>query len=195
MKTSSKVWSCIAGVALVALGIVCLMNPGDTIFSLAWAIGLLMLVAGVSNCVNWFIIGRHLPQRSMIMFSAIVETLLGFVLLINPAGMAVALPFLFAAFVMFEGLSLTLESFDFKKVGFKYWYCLLILGLVGVVLGVYGLFYNPTASAKVLSTIVSLGIIFDGLGYIMKVIGVTYFERRLKKVKDQIKFVEAEEVK
>ncbi|MBQ7209863.1 MAG: DUF308 domain-containing protein [Paludibacteraceae bacterium] len=194
MKTSSKIWMCLAGVALVALGVVCLLNPGDTIITLAWAIGLILLFTGCFNCAEWFIIGRHLPQRHLIMFTAIIEIILGIVLVINPVGLALALPFLFAGYVLFEGLSLSLESFDFKHVGFKYWYCLLILGLGGIALGIYGLFYNPTASATILSTLVSVGIIVDGVGYWIKLAGINQFEKHLKKLKDRIEYVDAEVV-
>ena len=201
VKTSTKVWMCLAGVALVALGVVCLLNPGDTIYSLAWAIGLILLVAGCSNCAGWFTIGRHLPQRHLTMLLAVMEIMLGILLIINPTGLAVALPFLFAAFVLIEGLSLTFESFDFKRVGFSYWWCLLLLGLCGIALGVYGLFYNPTASAKILSTVVSIGIIVDGVGYWVRLSGINRFEKRVKKIGDRFRFiedveeVEAEEVK
>ena len=194
MKTSTKIWMCLAGLALVALGVLCLLNSDDTILSLAWALGFILLVSGCSNFTNWFVLGRYLPQRHLIMLVAIIEFILGIRLVVNPTGLAVALPFIFAAFVLFESLSLTLEAFDFKRVGFNFWYCLLILGLGGMVFGVYGLFYNPEASATVLSTLVSIGIILDGVGYWIKLAGINRFEKHLKKIGERLQYVEDAEI-
>ena len=40
---------CLAGIALVVLGVLCIMYPGNTLLSLAWAFGLMLIVTGCST--------------------------------------------------------------------------------------------------------------------------------------------------
>jgi uncharacterized membrane protein HdeD (DUF308 family) len=84
----------------------------------------------------------------------------------------------FAIWVMIEGIVIAVQSFDYKRVGFPMWWGLLLLGIGGAVLGFLGL-KNLDVTAGVLSTIIGLGIIADGLAYILAVIGVNRFEKRI----------------
>ena len=54
MKTSTKIWLAIAGILLVALGVVCITKPAATLFTTAWLIGLFTLIAGVSKLIFTF---------------------------------------------------------------------------------------------------------------------------------------------
>lgn len=46
MKTSSKIWLAVAGVLLVALGVLCICKPAATLFATAWLIGLGVITMG-----------------------------------------------------------------------------------------------------------------------------------------------------
>jgi uncharacterized membrane protein HdeD (DUF308 family) len=82
---------------------------------------------------------------------------------------------------MIEGIVIAVQSFDYKKVGFPMWWVLLLLGIGGAALGYYGL-KNLDVAAGVLSTIIGIGIIADGLAYILAVVGVNRFEKRIDKL-------------
>ena len=172
---------CLAGIAIVALGIVCLVNPGTTILSLALAIGLMFLVGGCSAFAAWGSLRHFLPQSGLIFFSALMQVLLGLFFIINPAPLAIGLPFIFAFWVMFEGVNIAIESFDFKRVGFSYWWLLLCIGVLAACFGAYGL-YRPELSAQTLSVIVSVGIILDGIGYWIRVAAANKLEKFIKEI-------------
>lgn len=194
MKTSTKIWMCIAGMALVALGIVCLCNAGSTLLSLAWLLGLMFLVAGCCEFAAWNKLHCILPQSGLLFLSALLQTLMGVYFIIRPATLAVALPFVFAFVVLFEGVRLAIESFDFKKVGFSYWWLMLLFGILAAAFGVYG-FVRPIVSATTLAVLVSVGIILAGVTYWIGVAGINRFEKKLKQLHDRFDFVDAEEVK
>ena len=90
----------LAGVALVALGVVCLVNSGATLLSLAWVIGLIFLFAGCSEFVAWCRLHRFMPQGGLIFLSALLQVVVGVFFLVHPASLMVALPFIFAFFVV-----------------------------------------------------------------------------------------------
>ncbi len=194
MKTSTKIWMCLAGLAIVALGIICLIYPGNTILSMAWLIGLMFFISGCSSFVAWFDWRRLLPQSGLLFLSALLQIILGFVMVICPEPLAIGLPFIFSLWLLFEGVSIFVHSFDFKRIGFHYWWLLLCIGLIATILGTCGLL-NPEVGAKTLTYIVSIGIILTGIGYWVKLYAISKVEKKLKQIKERFDFLNAEEVK
>lgn len=194
MRTSTKIWMALAGVALVALGVVCMIHSGATLLSLAWVAGLIFLVAGCSEFAAWGRLHRFMPQSGLLFLSALLQVIVGIFFLVHPASLMIALPFIFAFFVLFEGIRIAIESFDFKQVGFRYWWTLLLFGVLAAAFGIYGL-YCPAVSAETLTVLVSVGIILAGVGYWVQIAGINRFERKLKQLHDRFDYVEAEEVK
>ena len=124
MKTSSKIWMCLAGIALVALGVLCIMYPGETLLSLAWLFGLIFFVGGCTQMAAWASTRWFMPRSGLMFFSALLEILLGCLMVFHPAPVMLALPFIFAFWLIFEGVDMAIGSFDFKLVGFRNWWVL-----------------------------------------------------------------------
>ena len=199
MKTSTKIWMCLAGIALVVLGVLCIMYPGNTLLSLAWAFGLMLIVTGCSTFGAWATLRHVNPFNGLTFLAALMQVFLGIVLIINPAPLAVALPFIFAFWVMYEGIGLMVDSFNYKRLGWDKWWVLCLLSVLIICAGCYGLFCNPAASAATLAWLVGVGIILDGVGNWLKVAAVNRVEKRLHKISDRIQQVldveDVEEVK
>ncbi len=201
MKKSTKIWMCLAGVALVVLGVLCIMYPGDTILTLAWALGLMLIISGCSTFGAWATLRAINPYSGLTFLTALLQVILGIVLVINPAPLAIALPFIFAFWVLYEGIGLLVDSFNYKRLGWSKWWVLCLISVLVICAGCYGLFGDPIASAKTLAWLVGIGIILDGVGNWIEVAAVNRVEKRLHKIADNIKKaieiedVEAEEVK
>lgn len=178
MKTSTKIWLCIAGVLLIALGIVCILNPAGTLFTAAWIIGFMTLCTGISKLIFTFRTQLFLPNSGTRMLSSILEIIIGLIFLGHNIFVAISLPVAFAAWIMVEGIIIAVDSFDFKRVGFSAWWCLLLLGIAGAILGCMGL-RNPDASAAALSALIGIGVILSGVAYIVAVAGVNRFEKKV----------------
>ena len=88
---------------------------------------------------------------------------------------------MFAIWVIIEGISVFVASFDYKKVGFPYWWALMLLGIVGIVLGICGIM-NMEVTAVTLSVLISIPVILFGLANILAVAGVNRFEKDVKNV-------------
>ena len=182
MKTSTKIWLCIAGLLLIILGVVCIAKPDITLVSAAWTLGCLTLIAGMAKMVFTLKTQAFLPNSGTRMLSALLDIFFGCFFLFNILGTAISLPVVFAIWVMVEGIVIAVQSFDYKTVGFPQWWVLLILGICGAVLGFFGL-RNLDVTAGVLSTIIGLGIIANGLAYILAVVGINRFEKEAERVK------------
>ena len=162
MKTSTKIWLCVAGLLLIILGVVCIAKPDITLVSAAWVLGCFTLIAGISKLVFTFRTQAFLPNSGTRALSAVLDIFFGCFFLFNILGTAVSL----------------IQSFDYKRVGFPMWWVLLCLGIGGAVLGFFGL-KNLNVTAGILSAIIGLGIIANGLAYILAVVGVNRFEKRV----------------
>ena len=185
MNKSTKIWLVIAGILLVALGVFCLCEPTSTLFATAWMIGCLTLISGTSKMVFTFRTQLFLPNSGSRMLSALLLIILGIIFLANNLFVTISLPIIFAMWVLIEGVIVAVNSFDYKKYGFQYWWVILLMGLAGAVLGVLGL-RNPDASAATLSTLIGVGIILIGVGYIVAVCCVNKFEKHVKQQVNQI---------
>ena len=179
MKTSSKIWLAVAGALLVALGVICICRPAATLFATAWLIGCFTLAAGIAKLVFTFRTQMFLPNSGSRMLSAILEIILGLIFIGNNVFLAVSLPVIFAMWVLIEGVIIAVNSFDYKKVGFPGWWCILLLGIAGTVLGALGL-RNPDVTAATLSTLIGLGVITMGSAYLFALLGINKFERRVE---------------
>lgn len=179
MKTSTKIWLAIAGILLVALGVVCICKPAATLFTAAWLIGCMTLVAGIAKLVFTFRTQAFLPNSGSRMLSAILQIILGLIFLCNNLFLAVSLPVIFAMWVLIEGVIIAVNSFDYKRVGFPGWWAILLLGICGAVLGVLGL-RNPDVSATTLSTLIGLGVIAMGAAYLFALVGIKKFENLIR---------------
>jgi uncharacterized membrane protein HdeD (DUF308 family) len=199
MKTSTKIWMCLAGIALVVLGVLCIMYPGNTLLSLAWTLGIILIVTGCSTFGVWATFRAINPFGGLTFLTALLQLILGVVLIFNPAPLAIALPFIFAFWVMYEGFGLFVDSFNYKRLGFRRWWVLCLLSVLVICAGCYGLFCNPAASANVVAWLVGLGIIADGIGYWVRIAAVNRVEKKLTKLADRfhqvIDIEDVEEVK
>ena len=189
MSKSIKIWLAVAGILLIALGIVCLCRPVATLLTTAWIIGCGTLIAGIARMIFTFKTQAFLPNSGTRMLSAIVLIILGIILLANRFFVTSSLPFIFAIWVIIEGITVGVLSFDYKKAGFSFWWALLLLGIAGVVLGILGL-RNPVVSAQTLSTMISIGIIAMGVAYITALCGINRFEKQIEQVEKAVKNAE-----
>lgn len=179
MKNSSKIWLAIAGILLVALGVVCITKPAATLFTTAWVIGVFTLIAGISKLMFTFKTQAFLPNSGSRALSAVLEIIIGIIFLGNNLFLAISLPVIFAMWVLFEGVIIAVDSFDYKRVGFSGWFVILLLGICGIVLGILGL-KNPDITARTLSTLIGLGVIAMGAAYLFALLGVTKFEKKVE---------------
>lgn len=131
----SKISLGVTGILFVILGIVCISNPVGTLYAGAWIIGLLALIAGIFNLIFTLRTQHFLPNSASRMLSALLEIFVGIIVLTHKAAMTAFLPMIVAVWVMVESLSLAIDSFDFKKARFRYWWAFLLLGIAGTVLG------------------------------------------------------------
>ena len=164
----------------------CQSRPDAALFSMAWFLGLITLISGVAELIAVLNAQRIIPNSGTRVLSAILQIVIGCILLSNKMLVTVSLPIIFAVWVLVEGIIIIVKSFDYKQVDFKYWWCILILGICGAVLGLLGL-RNPDAAGKTLSILVGIGVISEGISYLVTLRGINRFEKKVTAVRGAIR--------
>ena len=179
MKKSKKIWLCIAGILLIALGVLCIMKPTFILVSTTWVLGLVTVLIGLSKLIFTFRTQAYVPYSGSRMLSGLIDIFFGFFILGHMFGVAMTIPVLFSIWVIIQGISVAVQSFDYRKCGFSGWWMILILGICGAVLGFFGM-RNLDVAAATLSSLIGIAIIILGVANILALFGVSRFEIMVK---------------
>jgi uncharacterized membrane protein HdeD (DUF308 family) len=112
-ESESRALSAIVGVIAFVAGLVCLRRPGDSLLALIVVLGIFLVVAGVVKLVGAVAISE---DRGWAILSAIVDLVLGIVILSVPDLGLVTLAVLFGISLIFRGAFACIAAFKLRKV-------------------------------------------------------------------------------
>lgn len=179
MVKKIKTLIAISGILLIILGILFIANPGSALTTMAWLIGFTTLLAGIIELTAVLNAQEMIPNSGTRVLSAVFQIIVGFILLANKWLVAVSLPIMFSIWVMIEGIIVVVKAFDYKKVEYKWWWCVLLLGVAGAILGFCAL-VNPVKTGVLLSILVGIGVLTEGISYLVTLGGINRFQKRVK---------------
>lgn len=176
-----KVNLILTAVIMIAVGVLFVIYPKDSLGLLTWLLGVLILASGVFTILFSLKAQKVLPNASSSTLLGVFQIMLGSLFVLNHFDKLQegAIGVLFAIWVMYEGLSLVISSFGYKKATFRRWWVMLLFGLLNVVLG-YVALLNADKISPVLAVIVGLGIVANGVMRIVAFIAITRIEKKLK---------------
>ena len=178
-----NIYLIITAVLLIALGVVCIFNPGAGFVSAAWLMGLFILASGISSLIFGLRAQAFLPNAGSTTLLAIFQIIVGLMLATNILASQIALIAVFAMWVMFEGVSLAVLSIDYKKGGYNRWWVMLLLGVCSILLGFLAI-RKPESTGAFLGILLGLGILANGIVRIVAFFGLKRIENRLRDLKE-----------
>ena len=166
MKLATKIFLAVTGVLLAAAGILCLANPLGAVSTIAWLIGLVLLVSGIGTAIYYFMFGSFLVFAFPLLLNAIGHILFG-VILQHPDGTSRVLIVLYGMLLILVGLAAAAVAFVARNfVQNKAVFTgILVVGLVAIVLGIVAL-TSDAAGAFLVAIPVGLALVLMGVGYI-----------------------------
>ena len=178
-----NIYLIITALLLIVLGVVCIFNPGASFASAAWLMGLVILVSGVSSLIFGLRAQAFLPNAGSTTLLAVFQIIVGLMLASNILVSEVALIVVFSMWVIFEGVSLSVLSIDYRKGGYDRWWLMLILGVCSIVLGFLAL-REPETTGAFLGVLIGLGILANGIIRIVAFFGLRRIHNRLRDLKE-----------
>lgn len=149
-----------ASVVTLIIGLVLLIRPLGAITAVCSMVGVFLLVLGVFGLLNHFVFNPGL-SNSFELGINIVETLLGFYIVMNP-GSIIEFLFLILAVVLFvHGFHDMDTAMKMKRTGYHKWWETFVIAVVTILLGILAL-TKPFESTELLLRVVGASLVFDG---------------------------------
>lgn len=171
----------ITGFALIILGIICILQPGTTLMSIVWIIGLLVLISGISTLFNWAVVRNFFGRSGSIFLSGVIQVTIGLICMNHKMSVATVIPIIFAFWLLMEGINLAVRSLDYRNVGFRFWWLLMALGISASLLGAASFAYPVSVGGHAIGYLIGSGIILLGGVYLVALFGIDRFTRKISK--------------
>ena len=159
---SMKVLNIIAGVLLIAVGIYCLCNQDIAVMTAGFMLGIFMLICGVMEIVVFAATSGTLFGSGWLLLDGVVTLILSLFLLFNQW----SLPFLFALWLLFSGISRFVSAFDLRAVGVRDWGWVFVIGIILIVAG-FICMMDPWVSVMAVGVTVGLAFLLEGVSSIL----------------------------
>ena len=149
----------VSGIVMLATGVFCFVNTGQTFLALAFIVGLVMVLNGIIHTLA-YTVGRGLHNRGdnngWILVDALITLVLGALVLCNQLVVDVAIPMVFGMWVLVSGI-LRVEAATHINIARKggNFRSTMITGVLTVIVGIFG-FINPLVAW--VSTVFLLGM-------------------------------------
>ena len=111
---ASRALSAIVGVVALIAGLICLRRPGDSLLALVVVLGAFLIVTGVARLMRAFASVEH---RGWSLFSAVVDLILGVLILSWPDESLVTLAVFFGISLIVRGLVALFSAYQLRKLG------------------------------------------------------------------------------
>jgi len=166
----------IAGLIFIGVGIYSFMQPVESYLALTILFSLAFLFNGISDIAFAVANRENMEGWGWDLAMGILTTLVGILLISNPAISMLTLPFYVGFVVMFRSISAIGTSLELKKYYVQDWGYLLAIGILGVIFS-FILLFNPGFAGLSI-------VIWTALAFITIGIFSIYFSLKLKKLHD-----------
>ena len=164
-----KILTLAGGILMVATGVFCFVNPGQTFLTMAFVIGSVMVINGLIHSLGFLLARGRFgigDNNGWIIIDAVLTLLLGILILCNQLTVDIAIPMIFGMWVLVSGLLRVEASTRInrqKKPGnFK---AALITGIITVIVGLFG-FINPLVSWLTVVILLGMFLCMQGINII-----------------------------
>jgi uncharacterized membrane protein HdeD (DUF308 family) len=149
------------GTILLILGLAAIMVPMAATVAMEIVVGWLILVSGIVGLVTTFYM-RQAPGFWWSLFSALIGTAAGIVLLRWPLSGALSLTLILTVFLVFEGMVTIMFALDHRRELSGRWGMMLVSGIVDLMLAGFIFSGLPGTAAWAIGLLVGINLVFGG---------------------------------
>ncbi|MBK5245970.1 MAG: DUF308 domain-containing protein [Peptostreptococcaceae bacterium] len=164
-----RILTIISGLLMMLAGVWCFANPGASFMSLAFILGIVMIIAGLTGAVNYFTEKNRNAEAGWVIAESILTFILGCIVLLNQIVVDAMVLIFFGMWLLYSGSLRIVAAFQLRKLKEKAWHWTLVFGVLASVIGLYA-FINPLTLG--LSVILMVGAFFIVQGANVLVIGI-----------------------
>lgn len=161
----------VSALCFIALGIVLVGWPEDSLNWICRLLGIVLLVSGVVFIISYLTKKKASTVLQYDLLIGVILALLGIWLLTNPAIIISFVQYIFGAILIIHGAIDIQGTFSLRSGGSGRWYPALLFAIATIALGAI-IILNPFASMSALVILIGISLIFDGITDILIVLSV-----------------------
>lgn len=161
-------FSLIVGILFILAGLASFMHPDKTLHFLTILVGIAFILRGIYEL--WFrqFVNRTLNENTgWIIFTAILDIILGIIVLVYPGLGALYIAILFAIWFIIDSIMEIKAAKLFKSFHRGYATWLVILGVISIIMGII-LLFSPMLSAMTIVWLISVMLMVFGIMHIIQ---------------------------
>ena len=110
---ASRALDAIVGIVALIAGLICLRRPGDSLLAIVVVLGAYLIVTGAARLVRAIVSAEH---RGWALLTAVVDLILGILILSWPDESLVTLAVLFGISLIFRGVFALVAAFQLRRL-------------------------------------------------------------------------------
>ena len=164
-----RIVTIISGLFMLLAGVWCFANPGASFLALAFVLGIVMIIAGITGATNYFTEKNRNAEGGWVIAESILTFILGCIVLSNQLLVDAMVVIFFGMWLLFSGCLRIVAAFQLRRLQEKTWHWTLGFGIVASFAGLYA-FINPITFG--LSAVLIVGAFFVVQGANVLVVGI-----------------------
>lgn len=164
-----RIVTILAGVIMLSAGVWCFANPGASFMSLAFALGIVMIIAGLTGAINYFTEKNRNAEGGWVIAESILTFILGCIVLSNQLLLDAMVVIFFGMWLLFSGCLRVVAAFQLRRMQEKTWNWTLGFGVIASLAGIYAFINSITFGFAV---VLLVGAFFVIQGANVLVVGI-----------------------
>ena len=190
---TAKIGYIIISLIFCILGTLLIVRPRFSISILGMICGIVLIVFGIIKIIGYFSKDLFRLAFQYDLFSGILLIVLGILMLVKPGSLMNLLCVTLGLFILADALAKMKISIESKRFGIKTWWLIITLAGISALCGLL-LVFRPSESVKVLTTILGITLLFEGILNLCTVlISVKIIKHQQPDIIDADYYIEREE--
>lgn len=174
----------ISALCFIALGVVLVGWPDDSLRWICRLLGIVLLVSGAVFIISYLTKKKASTVLQYDLLIGVILALLGIWLLTNPSIIITFIQYIFGAILIIHGVIDVQGALSLRSFGSSRWWPALLCAIATIALGAL-IIFNPFASMSALLILIGISLIFDGVSDLVIIFNVGVTAHKVNKAAKQ----------
>lgn len=168
----------ILGIIFIIVGILAIMTPSATYFTLATLFSITFVITGIIEIIFSVSHRKQLDSWGWSLAAGILDLIIGLILILNPQISIITLSLFVGFVVLYRSIMDIAWSIEMKKYKLSNWSWLLFIGILGSIFS-FILLWNPLFAGLTVAVFTGIALITIGIFHINLSIELKKFKNHL----------------
>ena len=161
MRKEFRITALVVGILSIIAGIYMFINPITSLASISFFFAAVMFINGVYEIIHYF--ADREDHVLIVLLNGILTILLSILVLTSPLFAAATLiPYLFACWILFSGITRFIISFKIRSITRRGGFYLMLIGILGIICGIV-LLMHPFFTSLFVACMIGFDFIYHGI--------------------------------